>query len=65
MNNMVLVRKTKTPHLPPQKGLTVLTVDAVPLEKLKKEYQPEELKKLSLDKIGSFGTETIIYKTAR
>ena len=36
-------------------------MDAVPLEKPKDEYQPEELKRLSLDKIGSFDTEAVIY----
>ena len=61
MNNMILTRETTTPHLPPWKGLDKLTVDAVPLEKPKDEYQPEELKRLSLDKIGSFDTEAVIY----
>ena len=61
MNNMALTKETTTPHLPPWKGLDKLTVDDVPLEKPKEEYQPEELKILSLGKIGSFDTETIIY----
>ena len=61
MKNMHIVRDITTPHLPPWKGLENLTVDAVPLEKPKEEYLPEELKRISLEKIESINRELTIY----
>ena len=61
MNNMPLTRETTTPHLPPWKNLDILTVDAVPLDKPKEEYTPEELKRMSMQKIRSINTEVTIY----
>ena len=61
MNNMAVKREIPKHHLPPWKRLDLLTVDAVALEKPKEEYTSEELKRLSMEKIQSFDTETTIY----
>ena len=61
MRNLHIVRDTTTHHLPPWKKLDMLTVDAVPFERPKDEYTPEELKAISLEKIRSFKMDFTIY----
>ena len=56
-----ITRDTTTPPTPPWRSLSNLRVEYVSLEKRKEDYNPEEMKWLTLEKIESYEVDYVIY----